>query len=285
MHRLTILSILLGFSLFIIACNNTSTNGTSAPPSPEPERSSADETLVIDPDEASPGDTVNLYFPDEQSRAVAFALKGQKSGEWTPKYLLISDPEGYTPSMYRRPWVEWDEREGWEEIAIRGPGPDPVVIPPPATPGRYRICTLDPKDKYCGEIEVRSNAPPSPEPERSSADETLVIDPDEASPGDTVNLYFPDEQSRAVAFALKGQKSGEWTPKYLLISDPEGYTPSMYRRPWVEWDEREGWEEIAIRGPGPDPVVIPPPATPGRYRICTLDPKDKYCGEIEVRSN
>lgn len=119
----------------------------------------------------------------------------------------------------------------------------------------------------------------SPESRTGSADPGgMRVQPDKVSPGATVDLHFPAGTTRGVPYALEHKTETGWAPEYLLLSHPPRAQGS-----WVPWDEREGWEEQAYSGPGPDPVVIPLPASPGSYRICSLPGRD-YCGTLRVQS-
>jgi hypothetical protein len=52
---------------------------------------------------------------------------------------------------------------------------------------------------------------------------------------------------------------------------------------WGPVEEPYGWDDVGVTGPGPDLVLIPPSAEPGRYRVCTANAGNpQFCSEFDV---
>lgn len=118
--------------------------------------------------------------------------------------------------------------------------------------------------------------PPPPEPEMRP--ELLVIEPSSAAPGDIVELRFPEETMRGVAFQLDAETADGWETRYWLTSDGNGGPPS-----WVPvGTDGHGWPDVGVGGPGPDRVAIPDDVPPGRYRVCTANAGNDFCAPVEV---
>jgi hypothetical protein len=107
----------------------------------------------------------------------------------------------------------------------------------------------------------------------------MEAQPNPARPGDVVDLTFPLETGRGVAFMLEEWTGEEYVRRYYLISVPAGMGSAPT---WFDVDDNVGWEDIGIGGPGPDQVVIPEVARPGRYRICIANAGEDFCAPIEI---
>jgi hypothetical protein len=107
----------------------------------------------------------------------------------------------------------------------------------------------------------------------------LSADPARPRAGDFVDLFFPEETSRGVAFVLEQQVGDTWDAQYFLTAgnDTAGTTPS-----WAAVDEPSSGMDIGVEGPGPDRVVIPGKARPGQYRICTANAGQNFCAPLEI---
>ena len=111
----------------------------------------------------------------------------------------------------------------------------------------------------------------------------MVATPDPAAPDETVELTFPEETSRGVAFVLERQlPDGSWDHVYFLIaSRADG--PDI-RPEWFPADQPPNWSAGGVVGPGPDRVVVPATAEPGDYRICTANAGDEFCTPLRVEA-
>jgi hypothetical protein len=105
----------------------------------------------------------------------------------------------------------------------------------------------------------------------------MVADRETAAPGDIVEISFPDAMTRGILYVLESHAGSSWTYRYALVSDASGGEPS-----WHHADEDVAVEDIGIGGIGPDRVVIPEPADPGEYRICTGNAVENVCVPIEI---
>lgn len=107
----------------------------------------------------------------------------------------------------------------------------------------------------------------------------MVADREVAAPGDIVELTFPTEMTRGIHFVLEEEAGGTWVYRYGLISSGEGAGPGEW---FVPGDDDVAIPDIGIVGLGPDRVVIPEPATPGSWRICTGNAVQNVCVPIEI---
>jgi hypothetical protein len=111
----------------------------------------------------------------------------------------------------------------------------------------------------------------------------ILVTPDVARPGQVIELRFPTELPRGVAFFMSRWENDQWSePLFLLISDQghmSGIGPVWRPRPSDRW----GWRTIGIGGHGPDRLKVPDVAEPGLYRICTPNTGNRrYCVQLNV---
>ncbi len=108
----------------------------------------------------------------------------------------------------------------------------------------------------------------------------LVIDPEQAAPGDVVALSFPEETTRGILFVLEQRVDDGWVSRFYLTSNGPG---AGWQMSWHAADEPGmAVEDIGVGGPGPDNVPIPEIAEPGDYRICTANAGADFCAPIEI---
>lgn len=130
----------------------------------------------------------------------------------------------------------------------------------------------------------------APEEEPGPYDESAVMRPDLiqpatdfVSPGDTLEIFFPEETGRGIAWSLESRSGDEWNLQYFMTasSGEVGGEPS-----WVDAADPDeyAWIDIGIVGPGPDLVPIPDTAEPGEYRLCTANSAPNICAEITIES-
>jgi hypothetical protein len=132
-----------------------------------------------------------------------------------------------------------------------------------------------------------SSLPTMPQPAGAPADpgaqlrpDLIVAEPVEVAPGDVLSLSFPEETARGVHFVLESQARGAWFHVFDLASDAPG--PGWQRRWSPAGADGFAVEDIGVGGPGPDRVVIPDVAEPGRWRICTGNAAENICTTIEI---
>lgn len=119
--------------------------------------------------------------------------------------------------------------------------------------------------------------------EAEARPDLLTIEPNPMSPGDEVELYFPQETERGVAYVLEKRVPNDWQVRYFLTSRTADYAASGPSWSAVDADATpDPWPDIAIDGPGPDSVHVPDTAGPGQYRICTANAPENFCAELEI---
>lgn len=123
--------------------------------------------------------------------------------------------------------------------------------------------------------------PPEPQPTPSMRSDLLSLEPQTAQPGQTVEMRFPQQTMRGIAFHLDERVGGEWVTRYLMTSDGNGDEPFT-----VSVDQAEGYgvPDVGVGGSGPDRVVLPPDVPPGAYRICTANAGEDFCAPIDIRA-
>ncbi len=127
-------------------------------------------------------------------------------------------------------------------------------------------------------------APPEAGPPRAApaaaVDVPFVIHPAAARPGQELAVQFHDEGIRGIAFSLDGWDGRAWEPLYVLTSQDQ----SAHREPawWRAGEPDRAWVDVAVTGPGPDHIVVPPTAPAGDYRLCTLDTDPPLCGLLTI---
>jgi hypothetical protein len=244
-----------------------------------------------------PGERFDLGFPTGLPRGVVSTLERWTGQEWTGPLVELhaSTGAGGDPSVESTgataPAVQWS-----------GPGPDPLVLPEELTPGWYRICSGGIDVTVCVQVRVldplpdepppstsTSTAPPtsiepstttapgSPPPEASPV--ALVVSPDVVWAGAEADLWFPTQAMRGIPFVLQRWDGAAWAePSFSLHSDWGGGRATPY---WEEGGSPAA-RAIGIGGLGPDRVVIPDIAEPGRYRLCVAGGVDDVCGQLEI---
>jgi hypothetical protein len=135
----------------LLALNACGSSETSQPGPLDPGAAARPDLVVAEPSAVAAGGFLELTFPKETDRGLPWVLELQEDNTWHARYLLSSDANGTAPS-----WVGADEPDkwAWEDVGVSGPGPDAVLIPDVAAPGRYRLCTANAQDNLCAEIEI-----------------------------------------------------------------------------------------------------------------------------------
>jgi hypothetical protein len=91
------------------------------------------------------GAIVELIYPGGELRGYRHFLQRWDGQAWTDAYqVFVSDPDPdlpYVEERVERAWAQADEERFQPSLGFEGSeGGQYTVIPPPATPGTYRIC-------------------------------------------------------------------------------------------------------------------------------------------------
>lgn len=97
----------------------------------------------------------------------------------------------------------------------------------------------------------------------------MVARPSIVTAGQEFDLLFPQGATRGLGFGLTGDDGSS----YGLAAAFDDMAPR-----WVVGDSI-GVKEIGITGAGPDSLVVPPTAAPGRYRLCA---REQLCTWVTV---
>lgn len=110
----------------------------------------------------------------------------------------------------------------------------------------------------------------------------IRVEPVVVDPGKTVQVTFPAQTERGVAWVLEEQVDDAWQLRFFLTATASGYDNEATPNWWSidDDDEGKGWDAIGVSGPGPDTLVIPETATPGSYRLCTANAVDNFCAPL-----
>lgn len=116
------------------------------------------ELMIATPNGVGPGRTLELTFPRETGRAIAFSLERRYGGDWHYLYDL-----GLGMAQREPDWQEAGAPDNWETdmVGWGGPGPDVVIIPESAAPGAYRICTTFARPSICTPVEILATDEPA----------------------------------------------------------------------------------------------------------------------------
>lgn len=111
----------------------------------------------------------------------------------------------------------------------------------------------------------------------------LEVTSSPAYPGQTAKVRFPEESPRGVPWVLEEQDGDAWRARWFLTAAAEGYDAGSVPN-WQAADDPEGfgWGDVGITGPGPDTLVIPDEATPGTYRLCTVNSPENIRTTLEI---
>lgn len=125
------------------------------------------------------------------------------------------------------------------------------------------------------------------DPEAEIRPDLMEVHPDTASPGEDVELHFPQELIRGVGFVLEERAGESWEVRYFLTVPDIGVgddPPEDLRGSWFPPDnpDRLEWPDVGVDGSIPGRALIPEPATPGEYRICTAMSDPSFCAELTI---
>ena len=125
------------------------------------------------------------------------------------------------------------------------------------------------------------------DPDAEVRPDLMEVDPDEASPGDQVELLYPQGTSRGVGFVLEERVEDSWQVRYFLTVPDIGVGDDPPEDLWGSWfppdnPDRLDWPSVGVDGTIPGRALIPEPATPGEYRICTANTDPNFCAELTI---
>lgn len=144
-------------------------------------------------------------------------------------------------------------------------------------------CLSAPDDDGATRAKRESTLPPTATP---TLDPSLAgrIETDQRAyvPGDEVEVRWPGEEMRGVAYSMDMWTGAEWKTQFYISAVTLGYRPEA-RPVWWASEADHYWEDIGVGGPGPDIAVVPDIADPGTYRLCTANSPQKSCVLITVK--
>jgi len=125
------------------------------------------------------------------------------------------------------------------------------------------------------------------DPDAEIRPDLMEIDPDEVLPGDQVELLYPQGTSRGVGFVLEERVGDSWQVRYFLTVPDIGDGDDPPEDLWGSWfppdnPDRLEWPDVGVDGTIPGRALIPEPATPGEYRICTANTDPNFCAELTI---
>lgn len=104
---------------------------------------------------------------------------------------------------------------------------------------------------------------------------TLTITPSTARPAQQITVTVPPGQTRRPYYVLA--RHGK--PLYYLYSGDELAGPGWFSA--LDLDQYD-LDQPARTDRGPDHLVIPPPAAPGSYELCTHNAPGKSCARLVI---
>ncbi|GAA1134492.1 hypothetical protein [Arthrobacter flavus] len=111
----------------------------------------------------------------------------------------------------------------------------------------------------------------------------LEISTSPTSPGETIEVRFPQETDRGIAWVLEEQSGNDWRVLYYLGAALDN-NDSFSSPSWWSVDDNEGKAvpDIGVNGPGPDTLAIPDSIDPGTYRLCTANSVKNICTMLDI---
>ena len=127
---------------------------------------------------------------------------------------------------------------------------------------------------------IAASAYPRPDPAPVLRPDLVRAEPATARPGQEVELYFPEETGRGIAYELDRQVDDGWetTHRMTAATADGGGVPRTVPVGTAGY----GYPDIGVGGPGPDTVVLPDDLAPGDYRICTANAGADFCTPLTV---
>lgn len=111
--------------------------------------------------------------------------------------------------------------------------------------------------------------------------ERIRVEPTQVAPGDELELFFPQEDARAVYYWLEFDVDATWDERYFAYAVSRSYNTDGDPHT-VPTGEEKGWDDAGVTGPGPDRILVPEDASLGRWRVCGPIADGEFCAEFEV---
>jgi hypothetical protein len=108
-----------------------------------PAEPSGGVRIILDADKPlEPGTMFAFHYPGGEERGLRHLLQAWDGTGWVTRYQILAiDPAtDVSVEEHRNAWAPAAEEAFVPSIDFSGPAPHRGVIPPPATPGSYRLC-------------------------------------------------------------------------------------------------------------------------------------------------
>ena len=170
-------------------------------------------------------------------------------------------------------------------VVVAACGPADDVGPAPSAEGRS-----DQQDAATDEPPHPGLAAPEQGPYDPDAEvrpDLMEVDPDEASPGEQVELLYLQGTLRGVGFVLEECVGDSWQVRYFLTVPDIGDGDDPPDELWGSWfppdnPDRLDWPDVGVGGTIRGRALIPEPAPPGHYRICTANTDPNFCAGLTI---
>lgn len=147
----------LALASSVVGCSSSPDDTGATPTQGEPTSPTVTPTLdpalvgrmEIDLRTYLPGDKLNLRWPGEELRGIAYSLDAWEGTDWKTEYYISAVTQGDRPNHDPTWWDTGETGYGWVDIGVGGPGPDIAVVPDTAGPGIYRLCTANSPKQSC----------------------------------------------------------------------------------------------------------------------------------------
>jgi hypothetical protein len=120
------------------------------------------------------------------------------------------------------------------------------------------------------------------DPLAESRPDLLVLEPDEAAPGDELQASFPEGTERGIGYVLEEQVEDGWELRAYLTAAPGADQGPSEPSSSPVTDGEITWDAVAIVGEGPDRLVLPEDVADGDHRVCTAVSAENICAPLTI---
>jgi hypothetical protein len=120
------------------------------------------------------------------------------------------------------------------------------------------------------------------DPLAESRPDLLVLEPDEAAPGDELQATFPEGTERGIGYVLEEQVEDGWELRAYLTAAPGSDQGPAEPSSSPVTEGEITWDAVAIVGEGPDRLVLPEEVEPGAHRVCTAVSAENICAPLTI---